>query len=64
MFPALAMFGFDPGAAPGSTQGLTALAVAYAWVPIGAKLISVAIMWNFPLDEAAQKSLRARIETA
>ncbi|MGJ8570892.1 MAG: MFS transporter [Hoeflea sp.] len=63
VFPALAMFGFDPGADKGSQEGLTALAIAYAWVPIAAKLISIAIMWNFPLDEAAQKSLRTRIET-
>ena len=62
VFPALAFFGFDPSADAGSMQGLTALAVAYAWVPIVAKLISIAIMWNFPLDEAAQKSLRTSIE--
>ena len=64
VFPALAMFGFDPGSDKGSAEGLTALAIAYAWVPIAAKLVSIAIMWNFPLDEAAQKSLRTRIETA
>jgi Na+/melibiose symporter-like transporter len=64
VFPALALLGFDPGADKISAEGLTALAIAYAWVPIAAKLVSVAIMWNFPLDEAAQKSLRDRIETA
>lgn len=64
VFPALAAFGFDPSASGGSRDGLTALAVAYAWVPIVAKLISIAIMWNFPLDEEAQKTLRNRIETA
>ncbi|WP_370869231.1 MFS transporter [Parvibaculum sp.] len=64
VFPVLAGFGFDPGAEAGSAQGLSALAVAYAWVPIAAKLAAIAIMWNFPLDEAAQKKLRSRIETA
>ena len=63
VFPLLAGFGFDPSAGAGSADGLTALAVAYAWAPIAAKLASIAIMWNFPLDEAAQKSLRTSIET-
>ena len=64
VFPALAAFGFDPAASSGSGEGLTALAITYAWVPIIAKLVSIAIMWNFPLDEEAQKSLRSRIEAA
>ncbi|WP_343217467.1 MFS transporter [Hoeflea sp. YIM 152468] len=64
VFPSLAAFGFDPVTSPASGAGLTALAVAYAWVPIAAKLASIAIMWNFPLDETAQRSLRARIEAA
>lgn len=63
IFPVLAGFGFDPSAEPGEMQGLTALAVAYAWVPIAAKLASISIMWNFPLDESAQKELRTSIET-
>ncbi|WP_420409549.1 MFS transporter [Hoeflea sp.] len=61
VFPLLSVFGFEPSS--GNGQGLTALAVAYAWAPITAKLASIAIMWNFPLDEAAQKSLRGDIES-
>ncbi|MEM5472651.1 MFS transporter [Hoeflea sp. AS60] len=64
VFPALAAFGFDPAAGSGSGKGLMALAIAYAWIPIAFKLASIAIMWNFPLDEAAQKSLRSRIEAS
>ncbi|WP_417433851.1 MFS transporter [Hoeflea sp.] len=64
VFPILAAFGFDPASSASTGNGLTALAVAYAWVPIAAKLASIAIMWNFPLDETAQKELRNRIETA
>lgn len=64
VFPVLAGFGFDPAAEAGSAEGLTELAIAYAWLPIAAKLASIAIMWNFPLDEAVQKSLRSRIEAA
>ena len=44
------------------TAGLLALAILYAWVPIALKLVAVAIMWNFPLDEAEQGRLRASIE--
>ncbi|MCY0095242.1 MFS transporter [Hoeflea ulvae] len=62
VFPVLAGFGFDPASSSETGAGLTALAIAYAWVPIAAKLVSIAIMWNFPLDEAAQKSLRGQIE--
>jgi len=64
VFPVLAVFGFDPASSSESGVGLTALAIAYAWVPITAKLVSIAIMWNFPLDETAQKSLRSQIEAA
>jgi GPH family glycoside/pentoside/hexuronide:cation symporter len=64
VFPALALFGFDPGASSNTAGASTALALAYAWIPIAAKLISIAIMWNFPVGEAEQKSLRQRIETA
>ncbi|WP_417424086.1 MFS transporter [Hoeflea sp.] len=63
VFPLLAGFGFDPSSNVGSVQGLTALAIAYAWAPIAAKLAAIALMWNFPLDEAAQIELRNRIET-
>lgn len=62
VFPTLGFFGFDP--APGFQNGTTALfalAVTYAWVPIALKLVAVALMWNFPLDEAAQAALQDRI---
>jgi Na+/melibiose symporter-like transporter len=36
--------------------------VTYAWIPIALKLCAVGLMWNFPLDEGAQKALRLRIE--
>jgi glycoside/pentoside/hexuronide:cation symporter, GPH family len=63
VFPVLASFGFDPQAGTGnSAEALLALAIIYAWVPIALKLAAVALMWNFPLDEAAQKRLRAEIE--
>lgn len=63
VFPLLAGFGFEPGAASGNSgEALFALAAVYAWLPIALKLGAVALMWNFPLDEAAQSALRGRIE--
>ena len=62
VFPMLGFLGFDP--APDAENGATALfalAAIYAWVPIALKLAAIALMWNFPLDEAAQTALQARI---
>lgn len=60
-FPLLAAFGFQPGGANDDTA-LAALAATYAWLPVGLKLAAVALMWNFPLDEARQVALRGTIE--
>ncbi|WP_276118259.1 MFS transporter [Pararhizobium qamdonense] len=62
VFPLLSVFGFDPAPAAQNTEtALFALAAIYAWVPIALKLAAIALMWNFPLDEAAQKTLQSRI---
>ncbi len=62
VLPLLAFFGFDPApAAINDPSALFALAVIYAWIPVLLKLAAVALMWNFPIDEAAQRSLRERI---
>ena len=53
--------GFEAGAANDETALFT-LAALYALAPAVLKLIAVAIMWNFPLDEASQRALRSRIE--
>ncbi|TDH36362.1 MFS transporter [Pseudohoeflea suaedae] len=62
-FPLLSLAGFDPQGQT-TANGLLALAIAYGWLPIVAKLAAIALMWNFPLDEAEQKSLRDRITSA
>jgi Na+/melibiose symporter-like transporter len=56
-FPALAALGFSPQ----SGGNLFALAAAYALAPVALKLAAVAIMWNHPVDRAAQEELRAAI---
>lgn len=61
-FPLLAAFGFEAGG-QNDAKALAALAILYAWVPVALKLVAVALMWNFPLDERTQTSLRSRIES-
>jgi GPH family glycoside/pentoside/hexuronide:cation symporter len=62
VLPLLAFFGFDPApAAIKAPSALFALAVIYAWIPVVLKLAAIALMWNFPIDEMAQRSLRERI---
>jgi GPH family glycoside/pentoside/hexuronide:cation symporter len=63
VFPVLAAFGFEAsGGADNTSAALSALAVTYAWIPIVLKLCAVGLMWNFPLDEEAQKALQLRIQ--
>lgn len=65
VFPILAWSGFDTAATQAMPEAaLTTLAALYAWLPIVPKAIAIAVMWNFPLDETAQQTLRARIEAA
>lgn len=62
-FPLIGFFGFDPQNTVGNeATALTALAVTYAWLPALLKLGAIALVWNFPLDEAMQKDLREQIE--
>jgi len=57
----LDVVGFDVSVQ--NTDGpLLALALFYGLGPIILKMIAVAMMWNFPVDRAAQVSLRAQIE--
>jgi len=63
VFPLLSLIGFDATAgAANSQEALRGLVAIYVWLPIALKLAAIALMWRFPLDEAAQAGLRARIE--
>jgi len=59
-FPMLDLVGFstDGGNAP---TALLTLALLYGGVPVAFKAVAIALMWRFPLDQAAQADLRARI---
>ncbi len=60
-FPALAYFGFDM-ANPGNGQGLTALVVIYAWVPVVLKCGAIAMVWGHPMTARRQRIVRRRLE--
>ena len=63
VFPVLAWSGFDTtGAQAMPETALDTLSWLYAWFPILPKAAAIAVMWNFPLGEDAQRSMRARIE--
>ncbi|MEM6669859.1 MAG: MFS transporter [Pseudomonadota bacterium] len=55
--------GFQEEGGSGETA-LLALALLYAAVPVVLKLLATAMVWRFPIDEAAQEDLRRRIEAA
>ncbi|MBV1879871.1 MAG: MFS transporter [Pseudomonadales bacterium] len=66
----LAFFGFNPSAdvalagtpLGNSETSLIWLAVLYSIVPAMIKLIALPFIWNYPLTEARQQKIRARIE--
>lgn len=64
VFPILAWSGFDnTGDQAMPETALAKLSALYAWLPILPKAAAIAVMWNFPLGEDAQRSLRARIDS-
>lgn len=69
-FPLLHAAGFDAaaltaeGKSTNSPEALFALTMLYSAVPIAIKLVAMAMMWNFPLDEARQRAIRDEIEAA
>jgi len=62
VFPVLAWSGFDASAQAMPDTALATLSGLYAWLPILPKAAAIAVMWNFPLGEDAQRSLRERID--
>lgn len=60
-FPALAAFGFVPGA-ENDGRALLALAVIYAGIPVVLKGCAVLLVWHHPLDARRQAIIRRRLE--
>ena len=60
-FPVLDYFGFDP-AGGSSAAGLLSLAVIYAAVPVVLKIVSIGLVWNFPITAARHALIRRRID--
>ncbi|MGJ0484966.1 MAG: MFS transporter [Methylomicrobium sp.] len=59
-FPAL--FGFVPTANSHTPESIAALMQIYGWLPGLIMLLAFPLLWNFPIDEAYHRQLRARIE--
>lgn len=57
----LDLAGFATGA-ENSAPALATLSALYALAPVALKLVAVALMWRFPLGEAEQRALRAKVE--
>ena len=56
--PTLAAIGFQAESGQNSPGSLLVLALLYGLLPVPFKLASTWLVWNFPLTEAAQRSLR------
>jgi Na+/melibiose symporter-like transporter len=61
-FPALAWFGFEPGA-DNPAAAITALAVIYAVVPAVLKTGAVLVIWNHPITAERQSVIRRRLDS-
>ncbi len=60
-FPLLSAAGFDPAAGIKTESGLLMLGLLYAGLPVLLKLAAIALVWNFPLDQAAMREVEAEI---
>ena len=61
-FPTLAYFGLSEENSNIPEKALTALVVIYAVIPIVLKLVSVLMMWNFPITQKRHKAIQCRLE--
>lgn len=60
-FPILALMGFNPQHA-NTPDAIEHLRVFYIALPIVLAAVSLSLMWSYPLDEARQRRLRARVD--
>lgn len=65
VFPLLEFSGFDTSRPDGQTAtALASLSALYAWAPILPKLLAIAVMWNFTLDEQEHARIQRKLETS
>jgi len=62
-FPLLELAGFRADADGNPASALLTLALLYGAAPVIFKIVAIALMWRFPLDQTAQADLRLRIRT-
>jgi glycoside/pentoside/hexuronide:cation symporter, GPH family len=60
--PTIAVLGFDP--VTPDAAGIFALVVVYAWVPVVIKIMSIALVWGFPLTSTRQAVIRRWMDRA
>jgi Na+/melibiose symporter-like transporter len=60
-FPALALAGFEEGAASQPERALWALAAHYALLPCAIKLLSIWLLRGYPIDAAEQRRIKMRL---
>ena len=56
------LFGFEPSALQHSDTTLFYLMAIYGWIPCLLVFCAAPLLWNFPIDQARQRQLRAEIE--
>lgn len=61
-FPLLDYVGFDAQATQNTPESLMMLGLLYSGVPVVLKLLSVLLIWRFPIDEESQARIRREIE--
>ena len=60
--PLLAWFGFNPAAKANSAAALHALLLVFALGPAVAHLVSAALIYGFPIDQARHAEIRRALE--
>ncbi len=61
-FPLLEFLGFDAQITSNGPGALLGLALLYSIVPVILKILSVIMIWNFPIDAESQSRIRQEIE--